>query len=80
MDESPGLDEEVLLTGERHVQIVTEANRCLGQVIEGLQQKLSAEYVALDMRAALHTLSGLTGDHVTESVLDAIFSRFCLGK
>lgn len=41
---------------------------------------LGMEFVALDLRAALDALGGITGRHVSEDLLDRIFSRFCLGK
>jgi tRNA modification GTPase len=41
---------------------------------------LGMEFVALDLRAALDALGGITGRQVGEDLLDRIFSRFCLGK
>jgi len=41
---------------------------------------LGMEFVALDLRAALEALGGITGRHAGEDLLDRIFSRFCLGK
>lgn len=41
---------------------------------------LGMEFVALDVRAALEALGGVTGRHVDEEILNRIFSRFCLGK
>jgi tRNA modification GTPase len=41
---------------------------------------LGMEFVALDLRAALDALGGITGRQVGEDLLDHVFSRFCLGK
>jgi tRNA modification GTPase len=41
---------------------------------------LGMEFVAMDLRAALEALGGITGRSVGEELLDRIFSRFCLGK
>jgi tRNA modification GTPase len=71
---------DVVLIEERHDQRVQEAIRYLEQVCLGLRNKVSAEFVAFDMRSALHCLASITGENVQESILSAIFSRFCLGK
>ncbi len=38
------------------------------------------DLLAVDVRAALHAIGGVTGDEVDEAVLTEIFSRFCIGK
>ena len=38
------------------------------------------DLLAIDLRAALHAIGGVTGDAVDEAVLTEIFSRFCIGK
>lgn len=38
------------------------------------------DLLAVDVRAALHAVGEITGEHVDEAVLDEIFSRFCIGK
>lgn len=45
-----------------------------------LSQEASLELVALDLRASLGALGEITGDVTTDSLLDAIFAQFCLGK
>jgi tRNA modification GTPase len=45
-----------------------------------LREGRPIELVALDLRAALECLGSISGRHVSEEILDRIFSRFCLGK
>lgn len=72
--------EEVLITKMRHFQALSNAISFCTAVIDGLQSGISAEFVASDTRAALSELGSIIGTNVTEDILTAIFSKFCLGK
>lgn len=72
--------EEVLITKLRHYQALTNAIHSCRAVIDGLKKNISAEFVASDMRNALSELGTIIGTNVTEDILSAIFSKFCLGK
>ena len=45
-----------------------------------LQTGAPEELAALELRGAAERLGNLVGIGVTEDVLEAIFSRFCIGK
>ncbi len=47
---------------------------------EGHALGLPLDLLAVDVRAALHAVGEVTGEHVDAAVLDEIFSRFCIGK
>lgn len=72
--------EEVLITKLRHHQALENATKSCKAVITGLTSGVSAEFVASDLRAALNELGTIIGTNVTEDILSAIFSKFCLGK
>lgn len=78
--QGPPSKEEVLITKLRHYQALTDAIHSCHAVISGLKEGISAEFVASDMRAALNALGTIIGMNVTEDILSAIFSQFCLGK
>ena len=70
----------MILTSERHYRALGEAIEALQTVIEGLKTALSPEFLVSDMRNALKHLGTIIGMDVTEEVLSAIFSKFCVGK
>jgi tRNA modification GTPase len=72
--------EEVLITNLRHFEALSSSIIACQTAIKGLKEGISAEFVAADMRAALHALGSIIGANVTEDILSAIFSKFCLGK
>lgn len=76
----PPSKEEVLITKLRHHQALGHAIASCKAVIAGLKEGLSAEFAASDMRNALNELGTIIGTNVTEDILSAIFSKFCLGK
>jgi tRNA modification GTPase len=45
-----------------------------------IEQNVTNELLALDIRQALHHLGEITGDITTDDLLENIFSKFCIGK
>jgi len=64
----------------RHRTALQNAISAIEAVIQGLKHRVSAEFVASDMRHALNELGTILGTNVTEDILTSIFSQFCLGK
>lgn len=46
----------------------------------GLHAGIPLDLLAVDVRASLYAVGEITGERVSEAVLDEIFSRFCIGK
>lgn len=74
------LDNQVLVTNTRHEHQLRKAKDLLDSVIIAIHGGLTLDMVAMDLKAALEELGKITGDHADEDVVNAIFSRFCLGK
>lgn len=76
-----GLDPaEALLATERQVHAVREAVEALDRVVLGGAAGTPVDLLASDLTEALEALDRVTGRATTEDVLEAVFSRFCLGK
>jgi tRNA modification GTPase len=69
-----------LAINQRQAAALTRAKTSLQQVQETIAQQLPLDFWTIDLRGAIQALGEITGEEVTESLLDRIFSRFCIGK
>lgn len=69
-----------IVTNLRHYESLVQTNEALDRVITGIDNEVTNDFVAMDIRNSLHHLGELTGEITTEDLLDNIFSKFCIGK
>ena len=72
--------ENTIITNARHYEALQQVNISLAAIKIGLDDNISGDFLALDIRRCLHYISEITGDITNENVLDYIFSKFCIGK
>lgn len=65
---------------QRQAAALTAARTALQQVQQTITEQLPLDFWTIDLRSAIQALGEITGEELTESVLDQIFSRFCIGK
>jgi tRNA modification GTPase len=65
---------------QRQAAALTQAQVALQQVQHTINDQLPLDFWTIDLRIAIHALGTITGDDIIESILDEIFSRFCIGK
>ncbi|MFM7470754.1 MAG: tRNA uridine-5-carboxymethylaminomethyl(34) synthesis GTPase MnmE, partial [Nodosilinea sp.] len=65
---------------QRQAAALHTALLALHQVQQTILEHLPLDFWTIDLRLAIQALGSITGDEVTESMLDEIFSRFCIGK
>jgi len=71
---------DVVVTNARHLQSLQQTDEALNRVIEGINNQMSNDLVAQDIRSALFHLGEITGEITTDDLLENIFSKFCIGK
>jgi tRNA modification GTPase len=71
---------DVLVTNLRHYQNLLQTNTSLDRVLESMYNGVTGDFLAMDIRQALHYLGEITGTITTDDLLDNIFSKFCIGK
>ena len=69
-----------VVTNVRHYDSLTKTRESLLEVLGGLDQLVTNDFLAMDIRRALHYLGEITGEVTTEDLLATIFSKFCIGK
>ena len=69
-----------LAINQRQAAALTRAKASLEQVQSTIAHQLPLDFWTIDLRSAIQAFSEILGEDVTESVLDRIFSRFCIGK
>ncbi|MBW4513908.1 MAG: tRNA uridine-5-carboxymethylaminomethyl(34) synthesis GTPase MnmE [Timaviella obliquedivisa GSE-PSE-MK23-08B] len=65
---------------QRQAAALMQAKIALIDVGGAIAEQLPLDFWTIDLRTAIRALGEITGEDLTESVLDQIFSRFCIGK
>jgi tRNA modification GTPase len=71
---------DVMIANARQEDLLRKTHACLLKGLESFERGLSAEFTASDLQAARSHLEEITGKTSDESLLDRIFSKFCIGK
>ena len=74
------LDNEIVITNERHRNIIKKAITNVEKAEESLKNGMPIDIVAISIKDILSNLGEITGDVASEEIIDEIFARFCLGK
>ena len=80
ISENKNLTENIIVTNSRHYEALQQVNASLKDIKIGMQDNISGDLLALDIRRCLYYLGEITGEITNEDRLDYIFSKFCIGK
>lgn len=68
------------VSNARHIGLLTQAGKTIGDAIEAIENGVPIDMVQIDLTRTWEILGEITGDTVHESLIDQLFSQFCLGK
>ncbi len=64
----------------RQKVVIGKALEIVEQISDSLAEGIGHELIAIDLRRAVDTIGEVTGEVVTDDILDIVFSTFCVGK
>lgn len=73
-------DNDILITNIRHKNIISHALENVKKANEALNSNMPIDIITIYIKDILEDLGEITGEVVTEDVINEIFSKFCLGK
>ncbi|MCB9188717.1 MAG: tRNA uridine-5-carboxymethylaminomethyl(34) synthesis GTPase MnmE [Flavobacteriales bacterium] len=71
---------DLIVTNARHYEALREASEALQKAKDGLENQVSGDFVAMDIRQGIHHLGSITGEITSDNLLGHIFLNFCIGK
>ncbi len=74
------LDNEIVITNIRHKNLITKAIESVKKTKETIENQMPLDIIAIFIKDILEDLGNITGEVVTEDIIDEIFAKFCLGK
>lgn len=77
---SANVASDTVVTNLRHYEHLVKTQQALTDALNGLEMNITGDFLAQDIRLALHHLGEITGQIVNDDLLANIFSKFCIGK
>lgn len=73
--------ESTIISNARHYAALQKTAESLERVMEGMENNISGDFLAMDIRQGMHYLGEITGEiDVDRDILGSIFGKFCIGK
>lgn len=71
---------EGIISNERQFNAASKALACINEAITSLKNKMTLDAITICIEEAIQNLLELTGERVTDAVIDQVFTSFCVGK
>lgn len=73
-------DNGIIVTNVRHKNLINKAIDFDENAIRSIKNNMPMDICSIDIKAMLECLGEITGENVSENIINEIFSKFCLGK
>ena len=73
-------DNSEIITNIRHKQQIDEAIKSIDEVKSTIDKHMTIDIIEIYLKQVLADLGKITGDDISEDIINEIFSKFCLGK
>ncbi len=74
------LDNEIVITNLRHKALISKALESISKTKDAITNNMPIDIISIFIKDILENLSNITGEIVSEDIIDEIFAKFCLGK
>ena len=74
------LDESDFVTNHRQQACLSRAVEALKQALSGVEAQELQDLISIDVKSALLCVDEISGEVITDEILDNIFEHFCIGK
>ena len=78
--EEINVDNDVIVTNLRHKNLISKAIEHVKKAKNTVQENMPIDIIAIFIKDILEDLGNITGEVVTDDIINEIFSKFCLGK
>ncbi|MGI6787332.1 MAG: tRNA uridine-5-carboxymethylaminomethyl(34) synthesis GTPase MnmE [Acholeplasmataceae bacterium] len=68
------------LSNERQINKIKEAKASLEEVLKGIDLEMPVDLIMVDLTNSYYSLADILGKSYETSIIDQLFSKFCLGK
>lgn len=73
-------NDEVYICNKRHESALRKAYESLLKTLETIKNEMPCDLISIDLRDAYDFLGEITGESVSDKIIDEIFSKYCVGK
>ncbi len=73
-------DNETVITNIRHKEVLSKAIEYIDSALKIIEEKKPIDITSMYIREAIQEINKITGENVTDDIINEIFSKFCLGK